>query len=81
MTFRTTLCAAALLAGTAAQAQTVLTVSSWLPPHHTASVSQQKWCEAVEQESKGSLKCNILPKRCWACSPTALAPFSTASVP
>lgn len=62
MTFRTTLCAAALFCAFASQAQTVLTVSSWLPPHHTASVSQQKWCEAVEQESKGSLKCNILPK-------------------
>ena len=53
---------AALLGAAAAQAQTVLTVSSWLPPTHTLSVSQQKWCEALEQETKGSLKCNILPK-------------------
>ncbi|MBL0943731.1 MAG: TRAP transporter substrate-binding protein [Hydrogenophaga sp.] len=52
----------ALLGTASAFGQTVLTVSSWLPPTHTASVSQQKWCAALEQESKGGLKCNILPK-------------------
>jgi len=51
-----------LLGTSAAFAQTVLTVSSWLPPTHTASVSQQKWCEALEKEAKGTIKCNILPK-------------------
>jgi TRAP-type C4-dicarboxylate transport system substrate-binding protein len=57
------LIAALFMAGTtAAYAQTVLTVSTWLPPTHTASVSQQKWCEALEKESNGSLKCNILPR-------------------
>jgi len=27
------------------QAQTVLTVSSWLPPTHTASMAQKEWCD------------------------------------
>ncbi|GAB3192486.1 TRAP transporter substrate-binding protein [Hydrogenophaga aquatica] len=55
--------AALALAGTStAFAQTVLTVSSWLPPTHTLSMSQQKWCEALEKEAKGTIKCNILPK-------------------
>jgi TRAP-type transport system periplasmic protein len=51
-----------LLAGTAAQAQTVFTVSSWLPPTHTLSTTQKAWCDLLEQESAGRMKCNILPK-------------------
>ncbi|MCB2017867.1 MAG: TRAP transporter substrate-binding protein [Hydrogenophaga sp.] len=54
--------ASALLLGTAAQAQTVFTVSSWLPPTHTLSQAQKSWCDAMEKESAGRLKCNILPK-------------------
>jgi TRAP-type C4-dicarboxylate transport system substrate-binding protein len=45
-----------------ASAQTVFTVSSWLPPTHTASVSQKTWCDRLEAESSGRMKCNILPK-------------------
>ncbi|AOS81298.1 MULTISPECIES: TRAP transporter substrate-binding protein [Hydrogenophaga] len=45
-----------------AGAQTVLNVSTWLPPAHGATMAQNQWCEAVEKESKGSLKCNLLPK-------------------
>ncbi|NIC43261.1 TRAP transporter substrate-binding protein [Aquabacterium sp. A08] len=62
MTLRPLTCALLLSGSATAFAQTVLTVSSWLPPTHTVSVSQQKWCAALEQESKNSLKCNILPK-------------------
>lgn len=62
MKLRAVAVALGLLGTSAAFAQTVLTVSSWLPPTHTASVSQQKWCEALEKEAKGTLKCNILPK-------------------
>ncbi len=51
-----------LLAGTAAQAQTVFTVSSWVPPTHTLSMSQKLWCDEVEKESAGRMKCNFLPK-------------------
>ncbi|MBL0919550.1 MAG: TRAP transporter substrate-binding protein [Hydrogenophaga sp.] len=54
---------AALLAVTgAAGAQTVLNVSTWLPPAHGATMAQNQWCEAVEKETKGSVKCNLLPK-------------------
>jgi TRAP-type C4-dicarboxylate transport system substrate-binding protein len=43
-------------------AQVVLTASSWLPPTHTLSQSQAKWCEEVAQATAGRVKCNILPK-------------------
>jgi len=43
-------------------AQTVFTVSSWLPPTHTASTVQKNWCDLLEKESAGRMKCNILPK-------------------
>lgn len=43
-------------------AQTVFTVSSWLPPTHTASMVQKNWCDLLEKDSAGRMKCNILPK-------------------
>jgi TRAP-type transport system periplasmic protein len=43
-------------------AQTVFTVSSWLPPTHTLSTVQKDWCDMLEKESTGRMKCNILPK-------------------
>lgn len=54
--------ASTLFVGAAVQAQTVFTVSSWLPPTHTLSMAQKSWCDAMEKESAGRLKCNILPK-------------------
>jgi TRAP-type C4-dicarboxylate transport system substrate-binding protein len=45
-----------------AQAQTVLTVSSWLPPTHTASMAQKEWCDLLTDNTKGRIKCNILPR-------------------
>src|SRR3990167_7391211 len=45
-----------------ASAQTVFTVSSWLPPTHTLSTVQKNWCDMLEKESAGRMKCNILPK-------------------
>ncbi len=65
MTFRfaaTAALASTLFMGAAVQAQTVFTVSSWLPPTHTLSQAQKSWCDAMEKESAGRLKCNILPK-------------------
>ncbi len=52
------------LAGIAlsAQAQVTLTVSSWLPPSHTLSMSQAKWCDDVAAATSNRVKCNILPK-------------------
>ena len=52
------------LAGMAlsAQAQVTLAVSSWLPPSHTLSMSQAKWCDDVAQATSNRVKCNILPK-------------------
>jgi TRAP-type transport system periplasmic protein len=54
--------AAALLAAAPAAAQTVFSVSSWVGPTHTLSVAQKGWCDALEKESAGRMKCNILPK-------------------
>ncbi len=56
------LATAALLSAGAASAQTVFSVSSWVPPTHTLSVAQKNWCDALEKESSGRMKCNILPK-------------------
>lgn len=53
--------AAALLAGPVA-AQTVLTVSSWVPPTHSLSLAQKEWCDLLEKNTSGKMKCNILPR-------------------
>ncbi|WP_137896313.1 TRAP transporter substrate-binding protein [Ramlibacter sp. 2FC] len=53
--------AAALTAGLAG-AQTVLTASSWVPPSHSLSLAQKEWCELLEQNTAGKMKCNILPR-------------------
>ena len=50
------------LAAGAVSAQTVLTVSSWLPPTHTASKAQKEWCDLLEKNTTGKMKCNILPR-------------------
>lgn len=54
--------AALCSAGAAVQAQTVLTVSSWLSPTHVLSETQKEWCTQLEQKSSGKVKCNILPR-------------------
>ncbi|MEO7392524.1 MAG: TRAP transporter substrate-binding protein [Ramlibacter sp.] len=54
--------AGAALAAGSASAQTVLTVSSWVPPTHSLSVAQKEWCDLVEKNSSGKIKCNILPR-------------------
>ena len=53
---------AALGAVLPAGAQTVLTTSSWVPPTHSLSTAQKEWCELVEKNSAGKVKCNILPR-------------------
>jgi TRAP-type C4-dicarboxylate transport system substrate-binding protein len=53
---------AAAFACAPAAAQTVFTVSSWLPPTHNLSVAQKEWCDLLEKNSTGKMKCNILPK-------------------
>jgi len=56
------LATAALLGSGAVSAQTVFSVSSWVPPTHTLSMAQKNWCDELEKESAGRMKCNILPK-------------------
>ena len=53
---------AAALAAPLAGAQTVLTVSTWLPPTHGISMAQKDWCDLLEQNTTGKMKCNILPR-------------------
>src|SRR3954447_18939218 len=58
-----TLAVAAALCGTGtASAQTVLTLSSWVPPTHALSVAQKEWCDLVEKNAAGKIKCNVLPR-------------------
>jgi hypothetical protein len=56
------LAAAAALAAGSVAAQTVLTVSTWLPPTHGMSMAQKEWCDLLEKTSTGKMKCNILPR-------------------
>lgn len=58
-------CVALVLAGiglSVAQAQTVLTTSSWVGPTHTLSMAQKEWCDTLEKNTSGRVKCNILPR-------------------
>ena len=45
-----------------AQAQVVLTASSWVPPSHTLTETQKEWCNLLEQKTAGKAKCNLLPR-------------------
>jgi TRAP-type transport system periplasmic protein len=56
------LAAVAALAATPAGAQTVLTASSWIHPTHALTVSLKEWCDLVDKNSAGKVKCNILPR-------------------
>ena len=44
------------------QAQTVLAVSTWLPPAHPATLAQKDWCDMVTNNTQGRIKCNHLPR-------------------
>jgi TRAP-type C4-dicarboxylate transport system substrate-binding protein len=46
----------------AAQSQTVLTASTWLPPSHPATLAQKEWCELLTTNTQGRVKCNLLPR-------------------
>jgi TRAP-type transport system periplasmic protein len=54
--------AAILLAASSASAQTVLTASSWIFPTHALAVAQKDWCDQLEKNTTGKMKCNILPR-------------------
>lgn len=62
MKARFTLIAALAGAPLLANGQVVLNASAWVPPTHALSVAQKEWCDALEKETKGGMKCNILPK-------------------
>ena len=59
---RFTLAVALALIAPLAAAQTVLTVSTWLPPTHGMSMAQKEWCDLLEKNTTGKMKCNILPR-------------------
>jgi TRAP-type C4-dicarboxylate transport system substrate-binding protein len=58
---RLALAIAAVVCGSAS-AQTVLTVSSWVPPSHMLAETLKEWCGMLEQKSASKVKCNILPR-------------------
>ena len=45
-----------------ASAQTVLTASTWLQPNHAMSLAQKEWCDLLEKNTTGKMKCNVLPR-------------------
>ncbi len=45
-----------------AQAQVVLTASTWLAPTHGLSETQKDWCALLEKKTAGKARCNILPR-------------------
>jgi TRAP-type C4-dicarboxylate transport system substrate-binding protein len=59
---RQALAAAVLSASGLAGAQTVLTLSSWVPPAHTLTTTQAEWCEMLAAKANGQVKCNVLPR-------------------
>jgi len=61
-TSKTLIATAAALAAGLAGAQTVLTASSWVPPSHSLSLAQKEWCDLLEKNTAGKMKCNILPR-------------------
>ncbi|MEN9886272.1 MAG: hypothetical protein RL758_850 [Pseudomonadota bacterium] len=62
MKFKLTLAALTVGFASTVGAQTVLTASSWVPPGHILSVTQKEWCELLEKNTTGKIKCNILPR-------------------
>ncbi len=61
-TLRASMLALLATAGAGASAQTVLTLSSWVPPAHTLTETQKEWCAMLEQKVPGKVKCNALPR-------------------
>ena len=53
---------AAMGMSAAVSAQTVLTMSSWVPPTHTLTEWQRDWCALLEHKVPGKLRCNQLPR-------------------
>lgn len=58
----TVLLAAGLALAQGAQAQVVLTASSWVAPNHPLSRAQAAWCEDVAGATEGRVRCEILPR-------------------
>ena len=57
-------CAAAGMLALGAQAQTVLTASSWLPPSHTTSMAQKEWCDLLETNTQpGMTPTSLVPEQ------------------
>ncbi len=50
-----------LVAGSVS-AQTVFTTSSWVPPTHALTLAQKEWCDLLEKNTSGKMKCNALPR-------------------
>jgi TRAP-type C4-dicarboxylate transport system substrate-binding protein len=50
------------LAPLTASAQTVLTMSSWVPPSHNLSVALAQWGADLEKATNGRIKVQMLPK-------------------
>jgi TRAP-type C4-dicarboxylate transport system substrate-binding protein len=47
---------------TSVNAQTVLSVSSWVPPTHLITNNMRTWCADIEKGTQSRVKCNVLAK-------------------
>jgi TRAP-type C4-dicarboxylate transport system substrate-binding protein len=56
------LAAGSLFSVASANAQVVLTASTWVPTTHLLSRAQAEWCDDVSKATDGRVRCNILPK-------------------
>ena len=57
----TFVCAGVIAAGPAA-AQTTLSMSSWVPPHHGVTKAMVAWGQELEKATNGRVKVTLLPK-------------------
>jgi TRAP-type transport system periplasmic protein len=62
MTTKLLLAAGLAGAAVAAQAQVVLTASTWVPPTHILTITQNEWCADVAKATQNRVRCNLLPK-------------------
>jgi TRAP-type C4-dicarboxylate transport system substrate-binding protein len=60
--FRHLIAAAVATTALSAHAQTVLTVSSWVPATVPLSIATRQWCDLLEKSTSGTMRCNILPR-------------------
>lgn len=58
----TAIALAAITSTATSRADTVLTVSTWVPASVPLSIAQKQWCKLLEKNTSSKIRCNILPR-------------------